>query len=174
MRLRKTWGGLLAVVVLLLMAVPAGAGGGWHEGVPYDGGPGCDFNENGVSDGYLNPEIPYEYRLAGKLKGDTLSGRYTQRFTNVAYGQNEDPPSGEVPEVILVTGTVTFIGELRSDDFSDVAQLEPVGDEAALKWSYTITDVNGGYLAVAGGTINLDFTTGDVTFSGTYGPCQEP
>jgi hypothetical protein len=120
--------------------------------------------------------IPFDFRVAGKLKGDVLDGRYTMRFDNAHFYQNENTNStpGGVPEEILVTGKITFIGEMKSTDFSDVSLMEPLGDTFTLKWSYTITDIDGVFLAVTGGTLTIDTATGEVTFSGAYGPCQEP
>ena len=44
---RTIWAGLLAAALLVVMAVPAGAGRGWQQGAPFAGGPACDFNGNG-------------------------------------------------------------------------------------------------------------------------------
>jgi hypothetical protein len=189
--MRRTTTLLLAATLLVVMAVPAGARGGWQPGaLTFTGGPGCDFNQNGIDDGFLDHggighvegpldghiPIPFEYRLAGKLKADVLDGKYTMRFDNAHYYQNEDTNSTPVgvPEEILVTGDVTMIGELTSTDFSDVSAVAPVGDTMTLKWSYTITDIDGVFLAVTGGTLALDTTTGDVTYNGAYGPCEQP
>lgn len=194
--MRRTTVLLLAATLLVVMAVPAGARGGWQPGAEtFTGGPGCNFDQNDDpvnhgDDGFLDHggishvegdldgsiPIPFEYRLAGKMKGEVLDGRYTMRFDNAHYYQNQDTnltPVG-VPEEILVTGEIAMIGELTSTDFSDVPLIAPVGNTMTMKWSYTITDIDGVFLAVTGGTLTFDTTTEEVTYSGAYGPCQQP
>lgn len=196
--MRRTTTLLIAATLLVVMAVPAGARGGWQPGaLTFTGEPGCDFNGNRTyedpdpgQDGFLDHgginhvvgefeediPIPFEYRLARKLKGDVLDGRYTMRFDNAHYYQNENTNATPVglPEEILVTGEIAMICELTSTDFSDVSTIAPVGNTMTMKWSYTITDIDGVFLAVTGGTLTLDTTTEEVTYSGAYGPCEQP
>ena len=129
-----------------------------------------------IDDGYATDTIPFEYHLAGKVKDNVLTGRIMQRFTDVPYTagyRGDDPDVGDLEPVILVTGTVTNIGQFTSDDFSDTAQIETVGDTLLVKWRYTITDLDGNFLTATGGKITVDLTTGGFTTTG-YGPCSQP
>ncbi len=156
--------------LLLVTAAPVSAGG-WEPGVPYSAGPGCDINDNGIDDYYHNSETPFEYHVAGKVKGDTLTGKYMQRYDNVVLRTYEDPEA--LPE-ILWNGKLEIRGEFAFGDFADLSTLAPISDVIGFKWSYTFTDLDGGFLAVSRGELKFDTTTGTIVERSVYGPCWEP
>ncbi len=171
--LSKALGVAFGLGALLLASVGSAGAAGWEPAQPYDGGPGCDLDNDGLNDGYYNPAIEHEFHVSGKVSNDTLTGKYTQRFDNVRYdpNPNEDPDN---TEPILVSGRVTFRGEITFDDISDISTITEIAGDLELKWRYTITDLDGQYLTATGGTLGLDPETGEITYERAYGPCWEP
>lgn len=172
----------IGIGALLVAAAAPVSATGWDPGVPYDGGPACDINDNGVADGYFNEFINHDYHLAGKVNGDTLTGKYRQRFDQVLYQPNnpegdEGPGTGlwdpEAPD-ILVTGQVEVRGTITLDDFADLRTITDIDGVAEMKWSYTITDTDGVFLTVSSGSLTMNPATGEITYGPTYGPCTEP
>ena len=182
----KAIGTALGLGALVLASVGAAGAAGWQPAQPYDGGPGCVINENGLPDWHYNEAIEHDYKIAGQVKGDTLIGKYVQRFDNVMYVPNNPNPEDMLPSdpdykpwdpdapSILVTGQVAFTGEVTMSDFSDISTVTYVSEDTELKWSYTISDLEGEYLAVAGGTIGFDPSSGEPVYDRAYGPCWEP
>ena len=191
MRKASKWTALLGLALLIGGTTPAAAGAGnsgaskWQPGaLSFDGGPGCDFNHNGIDDGFLDhtgdmPDptyVPFDYRLKGNLTGDSLRGAYVMRFEDAHYYQNETFPVAPVgvPPEILVTGEVSFIGTLTASDFSDIRTLQPLGESALIVWRYELTGVDGTFIARTGGVIRLDLTTGELDVLSSHGPCEQP
>ncbi len=133
--------------------------------------------------------IPFIYHTAGRttdgvfedelgelVAGEFLSGKYTMRFDNAHYYQNENAPQTPdgLHEEILVTGVVSIMGEFFSPDFSDISTVVPLSDTLTYKWRYTVTDIDGVFVTATGGTLVFDLSTGDVSYVRAYGPCEQP
>lgn len=168
---RHLLGGAIAIGALLMVTASPINAAGWEPGVPYSAGPGCDFTGNEIDNNYHNPETPFDYKVAGKVKDNTLSGKYIQRYDDVLLQQFDDPSE---PHALRWTGTLELRGDLRFEDFADLGTMMPISDLIEFKWRYTFSTIEGEFYAVSSGTIVVDWMAEEIVDSNVYGPCSEP